>query len=480
MPDVNIKDTTVKNTEPKDRGDFIIIAFYTKNTPYEAYAKEFETHLKSLNLPVDYYIEGLQSSGTWVRNCNLKPIFCLHAMQRFNKKLLYLDLDARITNVDDVTAYVSEYDSPKIGAHFLNGVEVLSASLIIPPEAIHALEKWVDASFKQPDVWDQKLLPVEDLCDIPQRFCQIFDKPGVESGSIIQHQISRKFKGLVNNVDVHNELDIPKVMNNIRIRTAPDNSIFITRQNAVVEKYLDDKLIRIDKSLHWLPCKKDANALTPLRPYFEGNGCYIVGKGPSIDNLKALDFAEGFPIICLNESIHKVCELNIRNQIFVLQQDVALGSSCVPKRGGVIMLMNYRNAGVSYDSIYYYIPEQYNCKNNTLSAICAIEIAKFLGTSSFVMLGFDSINGDYTYAKCIGYESSRGGRPERFKKHGDTIIARLDRPHEFRWPLIRDTFVDKDQHIEDLSQSSIQMVPQCAEQKQEDLPLCKHGLKFHI
>lgn len=78
----------------------------------------------------------------------------------------------------------------------------------------------------------------------------------------------------------------------------------------------------------------------------KGETCWIVGKGPSLEYLRAEHFQRG-PVIALNQSIVMIEKLDLSNPVYALQKDgcgyMGPHSACV-KRDGVEWMIRPKNA----------------------------------------------------------------------------------------------------------------------------------------
>ena len=217
-------------------------------------------------------------------------------------------------------------------------------------------------------------------------------------------------------------LDMPK---NIHVRYAHDGTFFIARPNRAAEEVLDKLGIRVKNELRWYPRVPDCKQLSDLAPLFEERVCYIVGKGPSLDNLTAEYFDDG-PIITLNESIHHVEALDLDNPLVALQQDVGLKRACWTEKGKMLV-PNYTA------HLYHNHPELYVFAHNqlvltrTISVCVAIAVLALSKAKSIKLLCFDAYtHRDTDYANCIGHPSSKGGVPNRFLQQSRKITEQLD------------------------------------------------------
>jgi len=130
--------------------NFKIISFYTdidSSLYYSKHANFLEQNLKELNL--DFYIEHIESKGSYRSNCLFKPEFIRNQYQKFNNPLLWLDIDSRVHdtlnvfnnvpgNIDLVFATNSKNEKgnfiPKASPIFLNRTD--GAKLF--------LDKWIE------------------------------------------------------------------------------------------------------------------------------------------------------------------------------------------------------------------------------------------------------------------------------------------------------------------------------------------------
>ena len=166
-----------------------------------------------------------------------------------------------------------------------------------------------------------------------------------------------------------------------------------------------------------------------IRGFFEGKGCYIIGKGPSLDMLSEDDFEFDWPVLAINESIHKVETLKISNEIIGIHQDLNCTRNCVPKRSWMIVgprvahLYRNRERTFNFGSI---MP-----RSRSLTGTICVELAKLFKASPVVMLCFDAaMGGGNGYAKVIGHKPS--GDPKRFVRFRKLFEAKGTQ--EYRYP----------------------------------------------
>ncbi len=177
-----------------------------------------------------------------------------------------------------------------------------------------------------------------------------------------------------------------------------------------------------------------------LKDRHVGKKCFLIGKGPSLDRIDSMQgMLTSGVVMCVNESIHKIESLGIVHPpLYVVQQDYALKDTCVPRLPGTTHLMNSfqridkRKCGRVEKSEWnphalLYDPQDLGCFNGTCTAAIAIRIAKIMGMSEFIFVGFDSWknNGSLEYAGCIGYSSKEKRPAERFLAEKNYIVDAL-------------------------------------------------------
>lgn len=410
---------------------FIVCSFYTKNTPYEEEIKIMLASCKRFNIPT--FILSYDSRGTWVKNCAIKSEFVFEALIRnSDKNLVFLDSDAEIKQ------YPRLFESLTcdISAHYKDGWELMSNTIFMQnnSKVQQLVRYWITMQQENPIEWDQKVL---DRCikqygsqlgiifqDLPPTYAQIFDSMKKFGDPVIeQHQASRRFKKKISSGI---STTLPESIKKLHPRFFDDGTFYLTRCTPDIEKTLKADYNKFTNEPRWFPKSKGSIPLSDLKRYFDGKECYIIGKGPSLDRLQAIDFPnQGAPIICLNESIRKVESLGIANKLFVLQQDAWLKETCRPKQTTTTMLLNhscqnwYPDIGDKF--IFHHL--ELGLKKRFLSVTYAIAIAKLCGVKTFKLLCFDAALTQNTgYAKIIGYDATRGGDPKRFLNHRGGIL----------------------------------------------------------
>ncbi len=209
----------------------------------------------------------------------------------------------------------------------------------------------------------------------------------------------------------------------LNIRRAPNGMYWIPRNDKETEDYLDSKYERVPNQLKWV--SKEPSQLKLFQNIHQGEIAYIIGKGQSLDHVTQALFDTNGPIICINESIHKIEQLGLSNPTYCTQLDFELGETCKPKSAKLIIGPRCSNL---YDKSYKYIidPILLSLHDSCLSAQYVIQLAKFMGCSCLKLISFDGcLKQSYNYADCIGYSSGKGGPMTRFASHRPLIIETI-------------------------------------------------------
>lgn len=408
-----------------------VVAFYTANTPYQEEIVGLERTCKKFGLPL--HKQGYANRLVWVKNAGIKPEFLLEMINRYpGEKLVYLDADARVKK-QPVLFETLDCD---LALYYRHDRELLSGTIFfVANDRVRRLfQEWANNQKRNPETWDQRILARVLRCwrgelklgKLPASYCQIFDTMRHHGKPVIEHmQASRRFKRLVEHCPTEGYVQVPSVIGKSRIRlNINDGSHWIPRADKVAEAFMDKHCIRVGRTLRWVPKFSTGNKIESLKPLFDGQGCYIIGKGPSLDDLTYEYFTQPqWPIIALNETILIIERMGLPNPVFGLQQDASLRNKCQPQRSPIFVETKAANYYRSYKDAYLFENTRIGLHRSALSVSAAIKIARSLGVSSFELLCFDScVNKKLTYAKCIGYAVTWGGKPGRFLTHKKKIV----------------------------------------------------------
>ena len=241
-----------------------------------------------------------------------------------------------------------------------------------------------------------------------------------------------KFDELIEDSDVYrNALRLEGIDDGMppelrRLRRDPNGCFLLLKPNAEKEKLLNECCVRIDK-IRWKPIPQVINTeLAEMKGMYDGMKCYIIGKGPSLDDLRIP--SSDYPIICMNESIHKVERLGLSNPIYCIQQDAGLKDTCWSDTGTMLVSYLTQSWYANHPRCVAYNPKEFpNTRSgHPLSIEMAIHFAKHWGCNKIVFKACDALkNGNTSYAECVGYTSDKGGDPYRFILHRKHVYKAL-------------------------------------------------------
>ena len=223
----------------------------------------------------------------------------------------------------------------------------------------------------------------------------------------------------------------------IKCRRNVNGQLILPKRNPRIEAILDDYGTRVEPLVWVLNATQKRIDVKDFRDMYKGKPAYIIGKGPSLDKLKAHHFLDTTaPVITINESIHKVEEFDIKNPIYAVQQDSNLQERCWSKRG-TMMIPHITGAWYrKHPKVCIYSMVDLGGREDfhPQSIVAATRIARLMGCSRLIYLAFDSyINGDGHYANCIGYHPEGAMDRDRWAGQHRTFAPEvLGVNHEFR------------------------------------------------
>jgi hypothetical protein len=182
-----------------------------------------------------------------------------------------------------------------------------------------------------------------------------------------------------------------------------------------------------------------------LRGKHPGETCWIVGKGPSLEHLKAEHIGEG-PVIAINQAILSVDRLGLPNAVYSMQKDAngpyRMGKSWVEPLPGDTLLVHRP------ESSWFCFPghkprvEWDNTEHFGLVWCCpsitsAIEMAWWYGCDSVVLLCMDaSVNGDSRTCMMANGVHTITGKDSGYALHLDMALkVARDRSLPLRWVI---------------------------------------------
>ena len=185
-----------------DMSPFIIVAYYTKETLYEAHAERLKASLIKYGIP--HHIKPIDNLGNWHLNTAHKPTFLLEMMERFpQQSIVYVDCDAIFSqypvlfDVLDCNVAAHWFDRTQHIKSSAKGFELLSGTIFFKnvEDVRNLVRRWEEKCSKSPYIWDQKHLEAlvgEDFFPLPSEYCKIFDTMHrVEEPVITHYQASR-------------------------------------------------------------------------------------------------------------------------------------------------------------------------------------------------------------------------------------------------------------------------------------------------
>ncbi len=177
---------------------------------------------------------------------------------------------------------------------------------------------------------------------------------------------------------------------------------------------------------------------------------YIVGKGPSLDNIETtlVPFQmEGGVVFCLNESIHKIeslgMDLAFETPLYCVQQDSELECACVPHHETTTHFQNSwmhspRRHWKAIEIVSPWNPKAvlYRYPEWHLSAVAALDIMHLMGLREVTLVCFDGLlrDGPMTYAQCIPHRDSIH-KINGIGKHGDNGRATIQKARDLGMKL---------------------------------------------
>ncbi len=242
------------------------------------------------------------------------------------------------------------------------------------------------------------------------------------------------------------------------LRFPADGTIQMLRNNKQLERRLTQDFEKIPGQLKWRPKISEQFDVTHLTNAHKDQQCYIVGKGPSLDDLTAEDFEDPeAPVMAINEAYLKVDSLPISNPVYLIQHDSAVDVK--PIRATLILQRELENKYPTCAGRRFLFTQNHTEVSMNLTVLHAMRIAtRIMGCNELELLCFDGcVNGDTRYAKIVGYvpkptpqgSPEEGYAGERFLKHRPIIEAHADVPITFRLPQSGVASSDKPQPLRD-------------------------------
>lgn len=193
---------------------YIIVSYYTKDTPYKAQAMRLATSLERFKQP--WHIEEVPNFGSWQKNTHYKATFIKFMKAKFaDRAIVFVDADAEFVRYPELFSKLKcdlglcyrDYAvfpcrSRKHGRELLSGTMFIANNR----KTLAFLDHWIEIN-NITTRWEQLNLEAAlgewhdqlTIKEMPPSYCTIFDwMRKVRDPVIIQHQASRKYKRLVN------------------------------------------------------------------------------------------------------------------------------------------------------------------------------------------------------------------------------------------------------------------------------------------
>jgi hypothetical protein len=123
-----------------------VVSFYTPDWKYSEYANKLRVNCELFKLP--HYIVERPSTGDYVKNCNIKPSFILHALTKLKSPVLWIDADGELLRTPELLLNdeLSKYDIAGIRtATNYDRIHVGSIWFNYNDKTIDFVEQWKDS-----------------------------------------------------------------------------------------------------------------------------------------------------------------------------------------------------------------------------------------------------------------------------------------------------------------------------------------------
>lgn len=195
----------------------LVISFYTLQTPYELEVKKLKNSCEKYGIEAE--IVGVESTGSWEKNCALKPLFILEKLRQLGRPVLWVDADAVFKQRPDFNEFegcdlsvrMNEFLPKEHASRISSGtifVRNNAAGITILEEWCQETEKVLQHKERTLEFWDQMTL--RDVLNrnaslrffpLPLKYAKIFDFDDLfisEKEVVIEHfQASRRHKHVI-------------------------------------------------------------------------------------------------------------------------------------------------------------------------------------------------------------------------------------------------------------------------------------------
>ena len=167
---------------------FLVIAYYTRNTSYEALSIKLKKSLQNFSIP--HYIEPINDQGSWEKNTHYKAYFIKKCLNDRNLDLLYVDVDAAFKSYPSLIDTLSCDLGYRTEDFKWRKDEALSGTIFLRnnDRIKKFVDRWIQlneavpAERMKPETWEQKNMQTahrefNDLIyhNLPPEYTYIFD-----------------------------------------------------------------------------------------------------------------------------------------------------------------------------------------------------------------------------------------------------------------------------------------------------------------
>jgi hypothetical protein len=182
---------------------FLVIAYYTENTPYEALAANLKKSLQ--HFAIAHHIEGIADLGSWEKNTHHKAYFIKKCLTDRNQDLLCVDVDAVFKQYPSLIPDLTCDIAYRTQDFRWRKDEALSGTIFLKnnDKVKRLVNRWIElneatpAERMKPETWEQKNMQRAhremseiDYYNLPPEYTFIFDHmktmyPGISP--VIEH-----------------------------------------------------------------------------------------------------------------------------------------------------------------------------------------------------------------------------------------------------------------------------------------------------
>ena len=141
---------------------FLVIAYYTKNTSYQNLANSLKQSLERFSIP--NFIKPIEDLGSWEKNTHHKSYFIKECLESKTEDLLYVDVDAVFRRYPDLIPSLSCDIAYRTENFKWRADEALSGTIFLKnnDKIKKMVSRWIElneatpAERMKPETWEQK------------------------------------------------------------------------------------------------------------------------------------------------------------------------------------------------------------------------------------------------------------------------------------------------------------------------------------